>query len=77
MIYMTTTSQVAPSSLIRIMENRIQGKVRIIQRGHVYFFQCQPTSHYDDLLSFIQHQDGFPLLVDGNVFVLKMYTSKL
>jgi len=77
MIYMTTTCHVAPSSLIRIMENRIQGTVRIVQRGDVYVFKCQPTSHYDTLCAFIQEQGGFPLLVDGNVFVLKNVYSKL
>jgi len=77
MIYMTTTCQVSTSSLIRIIENRIQGRVRIRQRGDVYFVKCQPTSHYDTLCAFIQEHGGFPLLVDGNVFVLKHMASKL
>jgi len=78
MIYLETTSQLSISTLHRLLSHRIKGHVRLRQIESLYLFHCQSTQEYHQVLSFIQENGGFPLLVDGQVFVLKQYLpSKL
>ena len=78
MIYLDTTRNISHSTLSSMFSRRIQGKVRIRQQDSMYFFHCQRTPEYYDVLDFIQQYGGFPFLVEGDVIVLKLHLlSKL
>jgi len=71
MIYIDTTRHIATSSLVKLMGHRIQGRVRVRQDGSSYMFHCQRTPEFYHVISFIQEHGGFPMIVDGDVVVVK------
>jgi hypothetical protein len=77
MLHLDTTSNIALESLLTLLSRRILGHVRIQRCGSIYLLHCQPTPEYHDVLDIIHTQGGYPLLVDGHVFVLQTLSSKL
>jgi hypothetical protein len=71
MIYLDTTKNISNSSLIDVLQHRIQGTVRIRRDGSIYFFHCQKTPEFYQVILFIQQHGGFPLFIEGDVVVLK------
>ena len=78
MIYLETTSHISTETLSTLFSRRIQGRVRIQQQNSIYLFHCQRTHEFYRIIAFIQEHGGFPLLVDGQVVVLRHHLlSKL
>ena len=70
MLYLETTSNLSIEAISTLLQHRIQAPVRIRLLHSLYVIKCPSTPEYHQLLTFIQTHGGFPLLVEGHVFVL-------
>ena len=71
MLYLETTHDISIESITTLLQHRVKGPVQIQRLHSLYTIQCPSTPEYNQLVTFIQEQGGFPLLVDGNVFILQ------
>jgi len=71
MIYVDTTRHVSTATLVKLMSHRIQGRVKVQRNESIYIFHCQRTPEFYQVVSFIQEHGGFPIVIEGDIVVVK------
>ena len=70
MLCLETTSNLSVEAIHTLLRHRVQGPVHIRRLISLYLIKCSSTPEYQQLLTSIQQHGGFPLLVEGHVFLL-------